>query len=201
MNQQRPSRAYRIRRYAHQKPGRYGIIVGVLSGVFFGCVTTFFLMVIVLANEASVSWALLTGAASGCCFGIGMGVFTWWVIPEKLLPETDRAQMREAGRLVRKGVPGTDPETNQIAWYQAKATLNAPYWPKTQSTIFTLALVLNAWVLFRHHTDSMISVHEWINLAGIVFFALLLFVLMPFVAHQRRRARALLAAMEEGPNP
>ncbi|MEU1717669.1 sensor domain-containing protein [Nocardiopsis dassonvillei] len=105
--------------------------------------------------------------------------------------------MREAARLVRGGVPGTDPLVNQIARHQAEAVLRQQYWPKTMSAVFGMGLATNLWAV----TDSTTGLGFWGSIVGLVVFPLMLFVAMPLTARNRRRARAFLTALEEGPGP
>ncbi|APC38041.1 MULTISPECIES: hypothetical protein [Nocardiopsis] len=196
MNQQRPSLSYRLRLYAHQNPQRYAVRSGVFGGIFFGCFTALFFAFFLLVVGSSALWALLIGGLSGIVFGLVMGVFARRMIPEELLPDVSNARLRAAGRLVRSGVPGADPEINQIARHQAKAVLRAPYWPKTMVALFGLGFALNLGVAF---TDP--GPLTWARVVNLAVPALALFVLAPLIVRNRRRARAFLAALEEDPGP
>lgn len=195
MSEQRPPLSVRIRNYAHRDPRGYAIRAGLVSGVLFGALTGLFWAFFLQAVGDGAVWALPFGAASGALFGIFMAMVIVRSLPSTPLPPaTDRARMREAGRLVRGGVPGADPLVNQIARHQAEAVLRQQYWPKTMSTIFGLGLASNLWAVFTN-TGPL----AWGNVVGLVVFPLMLFVAMPITAHQRRRARAFLAALEEDP--
>jgi hypothetical protein len=196
MNRQRPSLSYRMRLYAHQNPQRYAVRSGVFGGVFFGCSMALFFAFFLPAPGSSALWGLLIGGFSAILFGLFIGVLTRREIPEELLPDVDRARMRAAGRLVLRGVPGPDPETNRIARHQAKAILRAPYWPKTMVTVFGLGLALNLWIAFTN-TGPL----AWGNVMSLAVSALALFVVAPLTVRNRRRARAFLAASEEDPGP
>lgn len=195
MNQQRPPLFVRIRNYAHRDPRGYAVRAGLVGGLFFGAFTgLFFAFFLQLVGDSPV-WALPFGAVSGALFGTFMAVVITRSLPSTPLPlGTDRAGMREAGRLVRLGVPGTDPLVNQIARHQAESVLRQQYWPKTMATVFGLGLALNLWAL----TDLTGPI-SWGNVVGLVVFPLMLFVAMPLTARNRRRARAFLTASEEDP--
>ncbi|WP_435107266.1 hypothetical protein [Nocardiopsis synnemataformans] len=197
MNEQRPPLFVRIRAYAHRDPRGYAIRAGLVVGLFFGAFTGIFWAFFLRAMGDSAVWALPFGAASGALFGIFMAVVIVRSLPTTPLPPgTDRARMREAARLVRGGVPGTDPLVNQIARHQAEAVLRQQYWPKTMSAIFGLGLALNLWSVTYATGPGF-----WGNIVGLVVFPLMLFVAMPLTARNRRRARAFLAALEEDPGP
>lgn len=196
MNQERPSLSYRMRLYAHRHPQRYAVRSGVLGGVFFGCFTALFFTFFLPSVGSSALWYLLIGGFSAILFGLFIGVLTRREIPEELLPDVGRARSRAAGRLVLRGVPGTDPETNQIAGHQARAVLRAPYWPKTMVVLFGLSFALQLWIAFTN-TGPL----AWGNAVTLAVSALALFVVAPLTARQRRRARAFLAALEEDPGP
>jgi hypothetical protein len=199
MNEQRPPLFVRIRAYARRNPVGYGVVNGILAGIPFGTI-----MAVTLWSTTQISDPLRfvgAGVALGVFFGAGMGVFTVLMVrampKEPLPPETDRARLREAGRLVRQGTPGADPVVNQIARQQAETVLGQPYWPKTMATIFGLGLALNLWSV----TMSTTGPGFWGSVVGLVVFPLMLFVAMPLTARQRRRARAFLTALEEDPGP
>ncbi|WP_370010798.1 sensor domain-containing protein [Nocardiopsis sp. LDBS0036] len=198
MNQQRPSLFLRIRVYAHRNPRGYAIRAGLAGGLFFGAFTGLFWAFFLQSVGDSAVWALPFGAVSGALFGVFMAVVIVRSLPSTPLPPgTDRAGMREAARLVRGGVPGADPLVNQIARHQAEAVLRQQYWPKTMSAIFGMGLALNLWSA----TMSTTGLGLWGNVVGLVVFPLMLFVAMPLTARQRRRARAFLTVLEEGPGP
>ncbi|MEV6818627.1 hypothetical protein AB0M72_07705 [Nocardiopsis dassonvillei] len=196
MNEQRPSLFVRIRAYARRNPVGYGVVNGILAGIPFGTI-----MAVTLWSTTQISDPLRlvgAGVALGVFFGAGMGVFAVLMVrampKEPLPPETDRARLREAGRLVRQGTPGADPVVNQIARQQAETVLGQPYWPKTMATVFGLGLALNLWSVTYATGPGF-----WGNVVGLVVFPLMLFVAMPITARQRRRARAFLTALEEDP--
>ncbi|MCK9871681.1 hypothetical protein MRI28_18900 [Nocardiopsis dassonvillei] len=196
MNQERLPLFLRIRNYAHRNPRGYAIRAGLVSGLCFGAFTGLFWAFFLRALGDSAVWALPFGAASGALFGIFMAMVIVRSLPSTPLPPgTDRAGMRQAARLVRSGVPGTDPLVNQIARHQAESVLRQQYWPKTMSAVFGLGLALNLWAV----TGSTTGPGLWGNVMGIAVFSLMLFVAMPLTARQRRRARAFLAALEEDP--
>ncbi|ADH70059.1 hypothetical protein HGB46_07555 [Nocardiopsis dassonvillei] len=198
MNQQRPPLFLRIRAYAHRDPRGYAIRAGLVGGLFFGAVTGLFWALFLRSVGDSAVWALPFGAVSGAFFGVFITVVIVRSLPSTPLPPgTDRAGMREAARLVRGGVPGTDPLVNQIARHQAEAVLRQQYWPKTMSAVFGMGLATNLWAV----TDSTTGLGFWGSIVGLVVFPLMLFVAMPLTARNRRRARAFLTALEEGPGP
>lgn len=198
MNQQRPPLFLRIRTYAHRDPRGYAIRAGLVGGLFFGAVTGLFWALFLRSVGDSAVWALPFGAVSGAFFGVFITVVIVRSLPSTPLPPgTDRAGMREAARLVRGGVPGTDPLVNQIARHQAEAVLRQQYWPKTMSAVFGMGLATNLWAV----TDSTTGLGFWGSIVGLVVFPLMLFVAMPLTARNRRRARAFLAALEEDPGP
>ncbi|PDP87112.1 hypothetical protein CQJ94_13205 [Glycomyces fuscus] len=198
MNQQRPPLFVRIRNYAHRDPRGYAVRAGLVGGLFLGAFTGLFWAFFLRVLGDSAVWALPFGAASGALFGIFMALVIVRSLPSTPLPAgTDRAGMREARRLVRGGVPGTDPLVNQIARHQAEAVLRQQYWPKTMATVFGLGLATNLWAV----TGSTTALGFWGNVVGLVVFPLMLFVAMPLTARSRRRARAFLTASEEDPGP
>jgi hypothetical protein len=197
MNEQRPPLFVRIRNYAHRNPRGYAIRAGLVVGLFFGAFTGLFWAFFLRAMGDSAVGALPFGAASGALFGVFIAMVIVRSLPSTPLPPgTDRAGMRQAARLVRGGVPGTDPLVNQIARHQAEAVLRQQYWPKTMATIFGLGLALNLWSVTYATGPGF-----WGNVVGLVVFPLMLFVAMPLTARQRRRARAFLAALGENPGP
>jgi hypothetical protein len=198
MNEQRPPLFVRVRAYAHRDPRGYAIRAGLVTGLFFGVFMGLFWAFFLRAMGDSAMWALPFGAVAGALFGIFMAVVIVRSLPTTPLPPgTDRARMRQAARLVRGGAPGTDPLVNQIARHQAEAVLRQQYWPKTMSAIFGMGLALNLWSVTMNTTGPGF----WGSVVGLVVFPLMLFVAMPITARQRRRARAFLTALEEGPDP
>ncbi|WP_150251001.1 hypothetical protein [Nocardiopsis deserti] len=197
MNQRRPPLFVRIRAYAHRDPRGYAIRAGLVVGLLFGACMGLFFAFLLRAPGDDAMWALPIGAVAGALFGTFVAMVIVRSLPSTPLPPgTDRAGMREAARLVRSGVPGTDPLVNQIARHQAEAVLRQQYWPKTMSAIFGLGLALNLWAVAYATGPGF-----WGNVMGIVVFPLMLFVAMPITARQRRRARAFLTALEEDPGP
>ncbi|QUX29357.1 hypothetical protein KGD83_01795 [Nocardiopsis akebiae] len=198
MSEQRPPLFVRIRAYAHRYPRGYAIRAGLAGGLFFGTFTGLFWAFFLQSVGDSAVWALPFGAVSGALFGVFVAVVIVRSLPSAPLPPgTDRAGMRQAARLVRGGVPGTDPLVNQIARHQAESVLRQQYWPKTMATVFGLGLALNLWSV----TMSITGPGLWGNVVGIVVFSFILFVAMPLTARQRRRARAFLTALEQVPGP
>ncbi|MFC9085997.1 hypothetical protein [Nocardiopsis dassonvillei] len=196
MNQERPSLSYRMRLYAHRHPQRYAVRSGVLGGVFFGCFMALFFAFFLPNIGSSALWYLLIGGFSAILFGLFIGVLTRREIPEELLPDVSRDRSRAAGRLVLRGVPGTDPETNEIARHRAKAILRTPYWPKTLVVLFGLSFALQLWIAFTN-TGPL----TWVHVVNLAVSALALFVVAPLTIRGLRRARAFLTALEEDPGP
>ncbi|MBB4933603.1 hypothetical protein F4561_004423 [Lipingzhangella halophila] len=126
----RPPFALRYAEFLRTHPKAAGALVGVLSGLLSGAGTSLLLVlddVSGLTSAGGVMLGVFVGVVVGPITGVIAGSMLRGLTPPPLFaaqgPPINRAQLREARRLARRGAAADDPDTARLAAWQAQQHL------------------------------------------------------------------------------
>ncbi|MBR8741010.1 hypothetical protein [Nocardiopsis sp. MG754419] len=200
---ERTSPGYRLRGrltlHAHRHPRRHGALLGVAAGLLFGLIMGAFSLVM---HDAFPAQAVITGVASGLFFGLFMGFFFGRMLRDAADVHgypigTDQRHAADAQAVLAEGRPGSDPLTNEVAARQARTILGTPYHPKTMVVVLSLLTLLTVgWAVAEYGRSGLGFPFVLYVLLGLGLLAVLT-VLFPLDRRRRRRAAALLDALED----